>query len=94
MAIAFRPDIAILDIGMPGLSGYALAERIRQFDWGRRMLLIALTGWGQRADITQAHAAGFNHHMTKPADFYALKQVIDEFIAARDGDPDAATATV
>jgi len=91
-AVAFQPDVAILDIGMPGLTGYAIATRIRQHEWGRRMLLIALTGWGQRDDINQAHASGFNHHMTKPADFHAIKRLIDEFTAARDGALDTTPA--
>ncbi len=93
-AVAFQPDVAILDIGMPGLSGYALATRIRQHDWGRRVLLIALTGWGQRDDVNQGHASGFNHHMTSPADFHATKRLIDEFRVARGGAPDPTAAGV
>ena len=81
-ALTFRPDVAILDIGMPGLSGYDVAARIRTTDWGAGTLLIALTGWGQRDDVLRAHRAGFDHHMTKPADFATLCRMIDAFAAA------------
>jgi len=81
-ALAFRPEIAILDIGMPGLSGYDVAARIRATDWGGRSLLIALTGWGQRDDVLRAHRSGFDQHMTKPADFATLRRMIDAYAAA------------
>jgi CheY-like chemotaxis protein len=63
-----RPDIAVLDIGMPDLNGYEVAERIRLEDWGKRIKLIAVTGWGQAEDKRRALVAGFNHHLTKPVD--------------------------
>lgn len=63
-----RPDIAVLDIGMPDLNGYEVAERIRREAWGEGMTLIAMTGWGQAEDKRRALAAGFNHHLTKPVD--------------------------
>ena len=63
-----RPDIGLLDIGLPDFSGYELAERIRHEAWGRDMLLIAITGWGQADDKRRATAAGFDHHLTKPVD--------------------------
>jgi CheY-like chemotaxis protein len=84
VAMSYRPEVAILDIGMPGLTGYEVATRIRDVDWGKRALLIALTGWGQREDIRRAQLAGFDHHMTKPADFATLQKVIDAFAASRD----------
>ena len=83
LAFGYRPDVAILDIGMPGRTGYEVATQIRQTDWGRDALLIALTGWGQREDVHRAHMAGFDHHMTKPADFATLQRMIDVFAAAR-----------
>ena len=61
-------DVAILDIGMPGMTGHELARRIRQEPWGQHLLLIALTGWGQTSDKRQAMEAGFDHHFTKPVD--------------------------
>jgi CheY-like chemotaxis protein len=67
-AAALRPDVVVLDIGMPTLDGYEAARRIRAGLGGSGMLLIALTGWGQPGDQRQAAAAGFNLHLTKPVD--------------------------
>jgi PAS domain S-box-containing protein len=61
-----RPEVALLDIGMPGLSGYEVARRVRQSAIGRAVMLIAITGWGQDSDKARALAAGFDHHFTKP----------------------------
>ncbi len=61
-----RPHAAILDIGMQGMSGYELAERIRKEPWGRSLVLIAVTGWGTPDDVAKARAAGFDHHFRKP----------------------------
>ena len=83
VAQSHRPEVAILDIGMPGLTGYEVATRIRETDWGRDALLIALTGWGQRDDINRARMSGFDHHMTKPADFATLQRMIEGFAASR-----------
>jgi signal transduction histidine kinase len=63
-----RPEIAILDIGMPGLSGYDVARRIRQHHQSTEVTLIALTGWGQESDKARAASAGFDHHFTKPVE--------------------------
>lgn len=68
-----RPEIAILDIGMPRLNGHQVAERIRAAEWGRSMRLIALTGWGQVQDQERARVAGFDHHCTKPV---AVEQLL------------------
>jgi CheY-like chemotaxis protein len=75
-AQALRPDVAVLDIGMPGLNGYEVARRIRAEPWGARIRLIALTGWGQAEDVERAHAAGFDHHVTKPVDLDALQDLV------------------
>jgi CheY-like chemotaxis protein len=77
VAAEFHPHVGILDIGMPGMSGYELARRLRATAHGRAMTLIALTGWGQREDVERAHAAGFDHHMTKPADFAVLLDLLE-----------------
>jgi CheY-like chemotaxis protein len=63
-----RPRAAIVDIGMPQMSGYEVARRIRREAWGRHIALIALTGWGQEEDRRAARAAGFDSHLTKPVD--------------------------
>lgn len=68
LARLFQPHVAILDIGMPRLTGYDVAEAIRAEKWGRGVLLIALTGWGQPGDLRRALTAGFDHHLTKPGE--------------------------
>ncbi|HEX4152796.1 MAG TPA: CheR family methyltransferase [Steroidobacteraceae bacterium] len=73
-----RPDIGVFDIGMPDLSGYEVAERIRREAWGQQMILIAVTGWGQDSDKRRAFAAGFDHHLTKPVDPDQLKQLFGD----------------
>ncbi|MFL6648633.1 MAG: ATP-binding protein [Sulfurifustaceae bacterium] len=72
----FKPDVLLLDIGMPRLSGYDLARRIRASETGRHALLIAITGWGKTADRFASATAGFNHHLTKPVDYPALAELI------------------
>ena len=72
LAETLRPDIVLLDIGMPRLSGYEVCRRIRAAPWGRDMTLIAQTGWGQQTDRAQTQAAGFDHHLVKPVDPGAL----------------------
>ena len=64
----FQPEVALLDIGMPGVSGYTVAREVRKGSLGRAVALIAVTGWGQDSDKAQALAAGFNHHFTKPVE--------------------------
>jgi CheY-like chemotaxis protein len=72
LAEAFRPDVLLLDIGLPDVDGYALARRIRAMGWGRDLTLVALTGWGQEADKSRAREAGFDRHLTKPVTFQQL----------------------
>jgi signal transduction histidine kinase len=76
LAETFRPDVALLDIGMPNLNGYQAARRIREQPWGKAMVLVALTGWGQAEDKRRAEAAGFDHHFTKPVDPTALERLL------------------
>jgi CheY-like chemotaxis protein len=70
---SLKPDILISDIAMPGMSGYELAAEIRTRKEGPQPTLIALTGYGRDTDREQAHAAGFDHHLTKPVDLEALE---------------------
>jgi PAS domain S-box-containing protein len=72
----FRPEVALLDIGMPTLNGYQVARRIRDLEWGAQPLLIAVTGWGQEDDKRQSKDAGFDIHMTKPIDMDELKMLL------------------
>ena len=75
-----KPDAAIVDIGMPDLDGHEVARQIRQTDWGRRMVLIAATGWGQESDRREAIESGFDVHMTKPLDLRKLGATVDELL--------------
>jgi len=72
----FQPDIALLDIGMPGMDGYELARRVRATPRGRNLVLVALTGWGQADDKKRAADSGFDEHLTKPVDPDQLTQVL------------------
>ena len=76
LAIALQPDVMVLDIGMPGLNGYEVAQRIRLQPEGNFPLLIAATGWGQEDDRLKAIQAGFDLHLTKPFDPQELLDVI------------------
>jgi CheY-like chemotaxis protein len=71
-----RPDLIVLDIGLPKMSGYDVARRIREQSWGRDMVLVALTGWGQREDRRRSQLAGFNYHFVKPIDVSELKRLL------------------
>jgi len=72
----FRPSIVLLDIGMPGMDGYEVAARVRALPGLERVLLVALTGWGQSEDRQRSHAAGFDHHFVKPIDLAALQALL------------------
>jgi CheY-like chemotaxis protein len=76
VAEEFRPDTAFLDIGMPKMNGYKVAQNLRKAPWGVRMRLIALTGWGQEDNKRQAEESGFDHHVTKPVDPDRLEKLI------------------
>ncbi len=75
-AEAFRPDVILLDIGMPKLNGYEVCRRIREQPGGKKVVLIALTGWGQEQDKRRSQEAGFDHHMVKPVDPAALEKLL------------------
>jgi PAS domain S-box-containing protein len=78
-AATFRPDVALLDIGMPRMNGYEAARHIRQQEWGKKVVLVALTGWGQEEDKRRATEAGFDHHLTKPVEPAALEKLLAVF---------------
>jgi PAS domain S-box-containing protein len=73
---SFKPDVAVLDIGLPEMNGYDLARQIRKMPQLKAMRLIALTGYGQKEDQERAHAAGFDGHLVKPVALSALEQAI------------------
>jgi PAS domain S-box-containing protein len=72
----FRPDVVLLDLGMPKMNGFEACRRIRQQPWGRRVRLVALTGWGQEEDRQRTSEAGFDHHLVKPVSPADLEQVL------------------
>ena len=76
-AESFRPDVVLLDIGLPVLDGYHAARRIRQQPWGGAMTLAALTGWGQPTDLARSREAGFDAHLVKPVDYAAVVRLLD-----------------
>jgi CheY-like chemotaxis protein len=78
-----RPDVVLLDIGLPRLNGYEVCRRIRKEEWGKDMVLVALTGWGQEDDRQQSRDAGFDSHMVKPVDHDVLERFLASLPAAR-----------
>jgi CheY-like chemotaxis protein len=72
----FRPDVILLDLGMPGMSGYEVCQEIRKQPWGGKMLLLAQTGWGQDQDRQRTKDAGFDGHLTKPIDHARLEEIL------------------
>jgi CheY-like chemotaxis protein len=71
-----RPDIVLMDIGLPILNGYEACRRIRNHAWGAAITLVAITGWGQDEDREQSNAAGFDIHLVKPVDHDELLRVV------------------
>ncbi|WP_426088748.1 hybrid sensor histidine kinase/response regulator [Janthinobacterium sp. PSPC1-1] len=76
MAPQFLPDVIFLDIGLPGMNGYEVARALRRIPAGANVVLVALTGWGAENDRSQSSAAGFDHHLTKPANLLAIGELL------------------
>ena len=76
MAAAFRPDMVFLDLGMPKRNGYEVCRSLRQETWGKDMLVIALTGWGQERDRRLSLEAGFDAHVVKPVLLADLEKLL------------------
>jgi signal transduction histidine kinase len=72
----YRPDVVLMDIGMPGMSGHEVAQKMRETSATRDIVLIAMTGYGRQVDREQSRAAGFDHHLVKPLDFEKLNEVL------------------
>ncbi|MEX0867996.1 MAG: response regulator, partial [Pirellulales bacterium] len=85
VAAAFRPHVILMDIGMPRMNGYEAAQHIRQQTWGQGIKLVALTGWGQEEDRRRTKEAGFDHHLTKPAEPSELEKLFREMTASQAG---------
>jgi len=75
-ALTFRPDVGLLDLGLPGFDGYALARSIRAHDEGKQIYLVALTGYGQSEDRLRSKEAGFDDHVVKPLAVNQLAQLL------------------
>ena len=84
---AFQPHVVLLDIGLPKMNGFEVAQRIRQYLDGRQIALIAVTGWGQQEDRRRAMEAGFDHHLTKPVDIGRLLQLLASVAPTQDQSP-------
>jgi CheY-like chemotaxis protein len=74
----FRPEIILMDVGMPRLNGYEATRRIRERPWGRSVTIIALTGWGQDGDRLQSREAGCDGHLVKPVSLHDLETLLTE----------------
>jgi len=74
----FNPEVILLDIGLPRLNGYDACRRIREQPWGKNMLIVALTGWGQEEDRRKSQEAGFDYHLVKPVDYQTLLGLLAE----------------
>ncbi len=82
-AATFKPDLVLLDIGLPKLNGYEAARKIREQPAGKDMMLVAVTGWGQEEDRRRSQGAGFDLHMVKPVDYPALMKLLASLPKAR-----------
>ncbi len=78
VAATFCPAVVLLDVAMPKLNGYDTARKIREQPWGKNIILIAVTGWGQGRDRERSHEAGFDAHLTKPVDYPGLVRIMAE----------------
>jgi len=81
----FHPEVVLLDIGLPKMNGYEVAQHIRQQAWGTDMFLIAVTGWGQAEDRARSTEVGLNMHMVKPVEPSAIQAVLADLNRARNG---------
>jgi len=84
LAEAFRPDVILLDLGLPKLNGFDACKRIRESPWGKSTFIIAVTGWGQEDNMQRCRDAGFDHHLLKPIDPTGISQLLARW-PLRDG---------
>jgi|SRR5579871_2472765 len=80
-AASFKPDVVLLDIGLPGMDGYEVAQKMRELPGLRNVRLIAVTGYGRADDRLRARDAGFDDHLTKPVEFARLERTLAGFSA-------------
>jgi len=77
IASEYRPDVVLLDIGLPKLNGYDVARQMRSHPWSEKMTLVAMTGWGRDTDRNRSRDAGFDRHLTKPVDPNVLEALLN-----------------
>jgi len=75
-ALDYRPNVVLLDIGLPEMDGYEVAKRIREQPFLQNVVLVAMTGYGHDTDRQRSHEGGFNAHLVKPADFAKVQQIL------------------
>ena len=78
LAETYRPEAILLDLGLPRVDGYEVTRRLRAEPWAVRTTIVAISGWGQDADLQRSREAGCNHHLVKPAEPQALKTLLDD----------------
>lgn len=83
VAEEFRPDLILMDIGMPRMNGHQACRAMREQEWGQRIVIAALTGWGQDEDRAQCRESGFDHHFVKPLQSGALEQLVQDLLKER-----------
>lgn len=76
MAEDYRPEVVLLDIGLPGMDGFEVARRLREQEWMTGVMLVAMTGYGQEEDRRRSREVGFDHHMVKPIDPATLQALL------------------
>jgi CheY-like chemotaxis protein len=82
-AAQLRPDVMLLDIGLPKMDGFEVCRRVRQEPWGQKVAIVALTGFGQDRDRAESESAGFDRHMVKPIDYEALLRTLETLVLPR-----------
>jgi PAS domain S-box-containing protein len=83
LAESFRPEVVLMDVGMPRLNGYEATRRIKEHQWGKKQIIVALTGWGQKGDRLQSQAAGCDGHLVKPVDLDDLQKLLTDVAEQR-----------
>jgi CheY-like chemotaxis protein len=82
-AQSWKPEVILLDVGMPNLNGYEVARHVRLEPWGKHALLVAITGYGEAEDLKKSCTAGFDAHRVKPADVNELLALFDDWQTRR-----------
>jgi len=82
LAEVFLPQVVFMDLGMPVMDGWETTRRLRREEWGKKILVVALTGWGQEEDRRKTKEAGFDHHLVKPANPAAIRELLELLVVS------------